>query len=79
MQFNREPREEPARQDAAASGWHLPSTFPAAEASGNFVVVWDSWGQDGFDGGVFGQRLPAALLVDGFETGDCSRWSTTAP
>ena len=51
----------------------------AAEASGNFVVVWDSWGQDGFDGGVFGQRLPAALLLDGFETGDCSRWSTTAP
>jgi hypothetical protein len=28
----------------------------ASDASGNFVVVWQSYGQDGSDWGVFGQR-----------------------
>ena len=28
----------------------------ASEPSGNFVVVWNSYGQDGFGWGVFGQR-----------------------
>src|SRR5688572_17674499 len=32
----------------------------AAEPSGNFVVVWESAGQDGDNGGVFGQRFSAA-------------------
>jgi hypothetical protein len=27
-----------------------------SDSSGNFVVVWESWGEDGSDGGVFGQR-----------------------
>jgi len=29
----------------------------AADASGRFVVVWDSWGQDGDGRGIFGRRF----------------------
>ena len=40
----------------------------ASDAVGNFVVVWDSMGQDGSGAGVFSQRFgglgPAALTVD---------------
>jgi hypothetical protein len=40
----------------------------AMETHGNFVVVWTSYTQDGFDSGIFGQRygglFPAALTVD---------------
>ena len=32
----------------------------AALANGGFVVIWQSWGQDGFEGGIFGQRYSAA-------------------
>jgi hypothetical protein len=32
----------------------------ASDASGNFVVVWDSYGQDGDREGIFGQRYDAA-------------------
>ncbi|MGH9465567.1 MAG: hypothetical protein ACRD0X_07955, partial [Thermoanaerobaculia bacterium] len=32
----------------------------AADAFGNFVVVWNSRDQDGSDGGIFGQRYDAA-------------------
>jgi hypothetical protein len=32
----------------------------AADRAGNFVVVWSSFGQDGSDGGIFGQRLSAS-------------------
>src|SRR5262249_23667920 len=44
--------------------------FPkvAANASGNFVVVWSSnAGQDGFQGGVFGQRYDASGTKQGGE------------
>jgi hypothetical protein len=34
----------------------------AADAAGNFVVTWNSLGQDGFGYGVFGQRYDAAGL-----------------
>ena len=41
----------------------------ASDAVGNFLVTWDSAGQDGSDNGVFAQRFgglrPAALAVDG--------------
>jgi hypothetical protein len=40
----------------------------AMDPVGNFVVVWASFGQDGSDRGIFGQRygglLPAALAMD---------------
>ncbi|MHC4571906.1 MAG: hypothetical protein ACYS0C_07505 [Planctomycetota bacterium] len=32
----------------------------AMEAQGNFVVVWNSYGQDGDSGGIFGQRFGAS-------------------
>jgi hypothetical protein len=32
----------------------------AADAAGNFVVVWHSFGQDGHSYGIFGQRFDAA-------------------
>jgi hypothetical protein len=41
---------------ATSVGGHLI----AADASGNFVVVWASYGQDGSHYGVFGQRYDAA-------------------
>jgi phage tail sheath gpL-like len=43
----------------------------AAHAAGNFVVVWDSYGQDGSFTGVFGQRyspiVPVELMHFGVE------------
>jgi len=36
----------------------------AADSSGNFVVVWDSDGQDGSLSGVFGQRFGPILPVE---------------
>jgi hypothetical protein len=40
--------------------------YPAlsADASGNFIVTWDSQGQDGFGRGVFGQRYGGIFPVD---------------
>jgi hypothetical protein len=45
---------------------------------GKFVVVWQSYLQDGSRWGVFGQRYGDLLFRDDFETGDTSRWSATA-
>jgi hypothetical protein len=39
----------------------------AADAEGNFVVVWESAGQDGDDFGIFGQRFDAAGVPRGGE------------
>jgi len=43
----------------------------AADAAGNFVVVWQSYGQDGSFAGVFGQRygqiVPVELMHFGVE------------
>jgi hypothetical protein len=43
----------------------------ASDSSGNFVVVWQSYGQDGSGGGVFGQRygqiVPVGLMRFGVE------------
>jgi len=39
----------------------------AADADGNFVVVWASFGQDGSGPGVFGQRYTSAGTVVGTE------------
>jgi hypothetical protein len=43
--------------------------FPAvaSDAGGNFVVVWQSYGEDGSDAGVFGQRFNASGLPQGGE------------
>jgi hypothetical protein len=48
----------------------------ASDASGNFVVVWESSGQDGEYGGVFGQRFePDLIFRDDFEAGTLAAWS----
>jgi large repetitive protein len=43
----------------------------AADPAGNFVVTWDSYGQDGSAAGVFGQRygriVPVELMHLGVE------------
>jgi hypothetical protein len=39
----------------------------ASDALGNFVVVWQSYGQDGSDSGVFGQRFDATGAPQGSE------------
>jgi hypothetical protein len=50
-------------------------TYPAvaADANGNFVVVWTSYRQDGSSGGIFGQRFSA----DGQPFGDEFAINTT--
>ncbi len=52
----------------------VPSAV-AVDASGNFVVGWTSFHQDGSTFGVFGQRLSNWILIDGFEAGDACAWS----
>ena len=44
---------------------YFPSV--ASDANGNFVVAWESSGQDGSGYGVFGQRFNAAGLPQGSE------------
>jgi hypothetical protein len=39
----------------------------ASDAAGNFVVAWESFGQDGSDMGIFGQRFDAAGAPRGAE------------
>ena len=55
-------------------------TFPAVAtvARGDFVVVWQSDGQDGDGEGLFGQRYGDLIFRDGAETGDLSRWSSAS-
>ena len=49
----------------AYSAQHSPAV--ASDASGNFVVAWTSFGQDGSDFGVFGQRFDASGVPAGPE------------
>ena len=39
----------------------------ASDANGNFVVVWQSYGQDGSDYGTFGRRFNASGVAQGSE------------
>jgi hypothetical protein len=41
----------------------------ASDATGNFVVVWESNGQDGSNYGIFGQRHGDVIFADGFDAG----------
>jgi hypothetical protein len=40
------------------------TTAIAADPTGNFVVTWDGYGQDGSFTGVFGQRFGRIVPVD---------------
>jgi len=55
--------------------YHQQTPAVAVDGSGNFVVAWNSNGQDGSGFGVFGQRLAASIFSDGFELGDACAWS----
>lgn len=48
----------------------------AADAAGNFVVVWQSFGQDGSGLGVFGQRYDSTGLPVGseFQVNTATSW-----
>jgi hypothetical protein len=48
-----------------ASSQYAPSM--AMDADGNYVVVWDSYGQDGAYGGVYAQRYNASGAAQGAE------------
>jgi len=60
-------------------------TWPnvAVAPGGDLVVVWQSDGSAGTDAdlaSIQGQRFrPGLLFLDGFETGDTSRWSSAEP
>jgi DNA-binding beta-propeller fold protein YncE len=61
----------------------LPSV--ASDASGNFVIVWQSVGQDGFSNGIYGKRFdasgnaltPPGTALKGTEVGEEFRVNTT--
>jgi hypothetical protein len=53
------------RVNTSTAGNELSTSFAvAADASGAFVVVWDSDGQDGSYFGVFGQRYGQIVPVE---------------
>lgn len=49
----------------------------AVGGSGNFIVTWSSYAQDGDGSGVFGQRLTTWLFIDGFEAANTCAWSAS--
>jgi hypothetical protein len=52
----------------------------AAQAGGDFVVVWEgSPHEGGWYTDVFGQRYERGIFADGFEVGDTSAWSAVFP
>ena len=54
----------------------------AADADGNFVIIWYSSGSDGTDTDSFSiqaQRFAFFVFADGFESGDISAWSGAVP
>jgi len=51
----------------------------ATRPSGDFVVAWDSNGQDGSYGGIFARRGAPLLFADSFESGDLGAWSAALP
>lgn len=57
-----------------------PQTLPsvATDASGNFLVAWQSEGSDGDRTGIRA-RFYLVIFNDGFETRGTARWSSTTP
>lgn len=49
-----------------------------ARGTGDFVVTWSSYLQDGSSDGVFG-RLFSTIFADGFESGDAAAWDVVVP
>jgi hypothetical protein len=62
------------------NGQTLPAV--AVDGSGDFVVVWTSYGSSGDDASGFsiqGQTYTAGIFSDGFESGNTSAWSSVVP
>jgi hypothetical protein len=60
----------PQGSEFQVNSYTTGSQFPgaiASDANGNFVVVWDSNGQDGSGHGIFGQRFDASGVPQGSE------------
>jgi hypothetical protein len=55
------------------AGQYQPAV--ASRPGGDFVVAWDSYGQDGSYGGIFARHGVPPLFEDGFESGDLCAWS----
>jgi hypothetical protein len=54
----------------------------ASNETGDFVVVWHSYGSDGGDTSGYsiqGQRHRVPIFTDGFESGSTSSWSAVVP
>lgn len=64
----------------SVNGGTTAASAVATEDNGDFVAIWQSLGQDGSGEGVYGRRFAGQpIFVDGFESGDSSRWSATVP
>jgi hypothetical protein len=51
----------------------------ASNPDGDFVVAWQSYGQDEpISYGIFGQRYGDLLFEDGFDSGGLTRWSSAS-
>jgi len=64
------PRGLDFRVNTYTTGRQIPNRVAstvAADAAGNFVVVWESYGQDGSGSGVFGQRYDSTGTPQGAE------------
>lgn len=68
--------------------WHLPDRFQfdqeVTNTGSQVLITWTSIRCDAvtcgsLPEGVYGQRFLLPLLVDGFESGDASRWSVVVP
>ncbi len=56
------------------------SSTVAAQDDGDFVVLWQIAGEDDPARGVYGRRFAGQpIFVDGFESGDTSRWGVGGP
>jgi hypothetical protein len=51
----------------------------SGDPDGDFVATWMSFGQDGDGQGIFAQRFAGFIFMDGFESGDLSKWSSSNP
>jgi hypothetical protein len=54
----------------------------AFQPNGDLIVTWSSFTSPGSDSdslSILARRFRVAFFMDGFETGDASRWSATEP
>lgn len=79
-----DPTGTPLGGEVQVNSYTTSSQFASAvtrDGRGNFVVAWQSLGSSGTDSDSLSvhAQLYDGLFRDGFETGNTSRWSATAP